>query len=140
MLVAPERLMSSLVMIWMAEAVVESFSGRRETEVTSTSMSCSRLSRFNAPGDGRVSGSWAWAGLSRRNEPNARQAEAVERARWAVRPRAVTQPNRRSWAGGVSDGWDDWRLPNLIASRDFQGESLIPTNCVSRLQGPICDT
>ncbi len=40
--------MSSWVMTWMAEAVSESFSGRLETEVTSTSMRSSTLRFFSA--------------------------------------------------------------------------------------------
>src|SRR5437879_6466244 len=83
----------------MAEAVVDSFSGRRDTEVTSTFMSCSRLKCFSAPAGGRVSGAWARAGVTRWNKPNARQAEAVERARGAVGPGTVTRLNRLSGTG-----------------------------------------
>ena len=43
MLVAPDRRMSSPVMTWMAAGAVESFSPRRETEVTSMFSNCSRL-------------------------------------------------------------------------------------------------
>src|SRR5688572_16872613 len=55
----------------MADAVSESLSGRRETELTSIAISCSRLSFFNAPGEGRESGVWAKARLTKSTSPKA---------------------------------------------------------------------
>src|SRR5881396_2283601 len=55
-LVTPERRMSSWVMTWMAEATCVSLSGRFETEVTSTFMSCSMLSFFRESADRLESG------------------------------------------------------------------------------------
>ncbi len=49
MLVAPERRMSSCVMTWIADAVPSSFSGWRDTEVTSTFISSSTLSCLSSP-------------------------------------------------------------------------------------------
>src|SRR5687768_13173073 len=59
MLVAPERRMSSCVIIWMADAASESFSDLLETDVTSMSKSSSMLSFFRTLGD--WAGSWSWA-------------------------------------------------------------------------------
>src|SRR3989440_967020 len=59
---APERRMSSCVMTWMAEAACASLSGRFETEVTSTFMSCSMLSFLSESADRLESGCWATPG------------------------------------------------------------------------------
>src|SRR5207253_8712734 len=72
-LVTPERRMSSWVMTWMAEATCVSLSGRFETEVTSTFMSCSMLSFFRESADRLESGRWAllsgrWANPDSANE------------------------------------------------------------------------
>jgi hypothetical protein len=51
MLVAPERRMSSPVMTCIADAARASFSGRRDTDITSISISSSRLMRLSNSGD-----------------------------------------------------------------------------------------
>jgi hypothetical protein len=67
MLVAPERRMSSAVMTWIADAVLDSFSGCLETEVTSKSVSSSRLRVFNTAGGVGPSAVWE---LARPTTPN----------------------------------------------------------------------
>ena len=69
--VAPERRISSRVMTWMADAVSDRCSGRRETELTSMAINCSRLIFFSAPGEGNVSGVCADALLARMSAPRA---------------------------------------------------------------------
>ena len=63
--------MSSRVMTWMADAVFESGSGRRDTELTSMAISCSRLTCLSAPGESSESGVCADARLTRRSAPSA---------------------------------------------------------------------
>src|SRR5882724_6054721 len=58
-------------MTWMADAVSESRSGRRDTELTSMAISCSRLSFLRAPGVARESGCWARARLTKMSPPAA---------------------------------------------------------------------
>src|SRR5712692_10519295 len=87
---APERRMSSPVMTWIADAVSDNFSGRLETEVTSTSMSCSRLNFFSAVGDDSASGVWATPWPAQTSRPSAAKAGAAgqmaqARLRLAVR-------------------------------------------------------
>ena len=53
--------MSSPVMTWTAEAVSERRSGRFDTEVTSMSMSCSRLSLLRVSAEDTESRTWAAA-------------------------------------------------------------------------------
>src|SRR5260370_289686 len=73
--------MSSCVITWMAAAAWANRSGRFETEVTSTFISCSMLSCLRAAADrlesrrcAVVSGCWATPGSKHRARPNARNS------------------------------------------------------------------
>src|SRR5436309_1777286 len=55
MLEAPERRMSSCVITWMAEGLVNKLCGCLDTEVTSRFINSSRLNRFSSVGDGATS-------------------------------------------------------------------------------------
>src|SRR5256885_11513402 len=61
-LAAPERRMSSCVITWIADAAWDSRSGRFETDVTSTLMSCSMLSFLRESADRLESGCWVTPG------------------------------------------------------------------------------
>src|SRR5256884_713471 len=61
-LAAPERRMSSCVITWIADAVWDSRSGRFETDVTSTLMSCSILSFLRESAVRLESGCWVTPG------------------------------------------------------------------------------
>src|SRR5258706_7674004 len=63
----------------MAEAAADSFSGCRETEVTSRLMSSSTLIFFNTPGDGKAWLVWAEAWLAVANKPSDRRTKVNDR-------------------------------------------------------------
>ena len=66
--------MSCWVMTWMADATWASRSGRLETEVTSTFMSCSMLSAFKESAWAAESGCWANAGGAKLTRPTMRSS------------------------------------------------------------------